>query len=424
MKTIWIMNHYATMPSNGPLPRHYYLATRFKNKGYKVIIFASNQLHSTGTEVEIKKGSFVRQEENGIVFLFLKTLKYKGNGIKRIFNMISFYFALLKNRKRIAKEFGKPDLIIASSAHLLTCVAGIKIAKKFHINCISEVRDLWPEELFTTGKVKEKSLFGHLLLNMEKSIYLKSNDIVFTKEGDVDHIKEMKWDTDSGGRIDLRKCHYINNGVDFEEWDKNLNTYTFDLNSIGATNKFLVGYAGSIRPMNNVELLLKTAELLKNDNTIMFVVAGAGSLLDQIRDYASKKQLTNIIFTGYLDKKTVPSFLSQMNVNVLVYSDTKYNWSRGNSSNKLFEYMASGKPIISTVRTGYSIIQKYSCGVELEKCDDVHLAEAIKFYKNCSKKEYNDSCNKSLIASKDFDFNKLSQAYLDIIENNLKEKEV
>jgi len=31
---------------------------------------------------------------------------------------------------------------------------------------------------------------------------------------------------------------------------------------------------------------------------------------------------------------------------MLNYSDKKYNWTRGNSSNKLFEYLASGKPVV------------------------------------------------------------------------------
>ena len=76
MKTIWIMNHYATTPSNGPLPRHYYLAKRFVKCGYKVIIFASNQLHATGTEVTIEKGKYAAVDENGIKFVFLKNYVY------------------------------------------------------------------------------------------------------------------------------------------------------------------------------------------------------------------------------------------------------------------------------------------------------------------------------------------------------------
>ncbi len=413
------MNHYATSPNNGPLPRHYYLAKRFKEYGYKVCIFASNQLHATDTEVSTGKEKYAEVEENGIKFFFLKTMKYKGNGVKRILNMLSFKKALVKVWKKIAKKYGKPDIVLGSSAHLFTCVSALKIAKKNKIPCISEVRDLWPEELFTVGKVKEKSFFGKVLLRLERKIYEKSDALVFTKEGDVDHIKEMKWDIAQGGKIDLNKCNYINNGVDFDEWNANIKNHVFPI-ATKPVGKFYVGYAGSIRPMNNVELLIETAELMKNDKSIVFYIAGAGSLLESLKQMAKEKELDNIVFTGYMDKRMVPSFLSNMDLNILVYSDTKYNWSRGNSSNKLFEYMASGKPIISTVKTGYSIIDRYKCGVEIAKCDAAHLSEAILKMKELNKNDYDTYCLNSLKASKDFDFDKLSKDYISLVEKLIK----
>ncbi len=76
------------------------------------------------------------------------------------------------------------------------------------------------------------------------------------------------------------------------------------------------------------------------------------------------ENLDNVKMKGFVNKKYIPYILSKSSVNILNYSQTQYNWSRGNSSNKLFEYMASGKPMISTVKMGYSIIEKYKCGIE------------------------------------------------------------
>ncbi len=419
-KTIWILNHYATTPSNGPLPRHYYLAKRFMKAGYNVSIFASNQLHATDNEVSIRKGFFREITENGVRFIFVKTIRYHGNGIKRILNIFSFYLALLIHWDQIANVIGKPDIVIASSAHLWTCLAGLRIAKELNIPCISEVRDLWPEELFTVGKVKENSIFGKYLLNIEKKIYRNSDALVFTKEGDTDHIKEMKWDTANGGKIDLDKCYYINNGVDFEEWNENLTKNPFKYDGL-EDKTFKVGYAGSIRPMNSVDFLVDTAELLKDKKDIHFYIAGSGSLLEQLKQDSANRKLNNITFIGYLDKKTVPSFLSQMNVNILMYSNDKYNWSRGNSSNKLFEYMAAGKPIISTVKTGYSIINKYECGTELNEYTPNELANSVLSFKKMSKKKYDKICNNSCTSAKDFDFDALSLKYLGIINKLLED---
>ncbi len=62
-------------------------------------------------------------------------------------------------------------------------VAGIKIAKKLGVPCICEIRDLWPEAIFSFNKAKEKSILGKLLIKGEHWIYKKANALIFTKEG-------------------------------------------------------------------------------------------------------------------------------------------------------------------------------------------------------------------------------------------------
>ena len=85
--------------------------------------------------------------------------------------MSLFYLNLLSVAKQYAKTNGKPDVIIASSVHPLTMVAGIQISRKFGIPCICEIRDLWPEAIFAFNKAKENSLLGRILINGEKWIY-------------------------------------------------------------------------------------------------------------------------------------------------------------------------------------------------------------------------------------------------------------
>ena len=99
--------------------------------------------------------------------------------------------------------------------------------------------------------------------------------------------------------------------------------------------------------------------------------------------------LSNVKMKGFINKQFIPYILSKSSVNIFNYSQSKYNWARGNSSNKLFEYMASGKPIISTVKMGYSIIDRYKCGIELENGTPAELAKAIRDIKSMDKEQYN-----------------------------------
>ena len=269
MHRLWIFNHYATTPLTGPLLRHYYFAEYLKERNIETTVFAANELHQTGGCVDTHGKPYLRTEEEGVPFVFVKTSKYEGNGISRVKNMVSFFLGLLKISKGYAKQYGKPDVIMGSSAHPLTSIAGILIARRFHVPAIVEVRDLWPEAIFSFGKVKMNSLVGRLLSAGEKWMYVHADAIVFTKEGDVDHIKEMGWDKDHGGKIDLAKCHYINNGVNLKDYYASIEKDILkdpDLED----DSFKVVYTGTVRPVNNVGNLLDTAKLLKDKSYDFF----------------------------------------------------------------------------------------------------------------------------------------------------------
>lgn len=413
------MNHYANMPGEGPSLRHFYFAKWLKAYDWNPIVFASNVSHFNNSEIKIAKGKYICKigPSAQIPFVYVKTSPYHGNGFSRVRNMVSFFVNLFHVSKPIAETYGKPDIILASSVHPLTCVAGIFIARKFSIPCIVEIRDLWPEAIFSYGKIHKSSLIGKILLCGEKWIYKNANAIVFTKEGDVDYIKEMHWDEEHGGSIDLGKCFYINNGVDLEKFADDVKENKLDDEDLINEQIFKVVYAGAIRPVNNVELLIDTAKIIvKQDPTIKFFIYGDGVERECLEKRIKTEGIVNVIFKGYTDKKYIPYILSKSSVNILNYSQAKFNWSRGNSSNKLFEYMASGKPIISTVKMGYCILSKYHCGFSTEKNDAESLAAGILKIKNMPHEEYEQMAHNAAAGAKDFDFPQLTKKLMRVID--------
>lgn len=139
-----------------------------------VTVFCSTTLVSGEELLDTGNEKLVVKEADGIPFVFVKTIPAQGNGIKRVENMGLFYKNLFPATKAYAKEHGKPDVIVSSSVHPLTMVAGIQIAKKMKIPCICEIRDLWPEAIFSFGKTTEKSLIGRVLIKGEHWIYKRA----------------------------------------------------------------------------------------------------------------------------------------------------------------------------------------------------------------------------------------------------------
>ena len=115
-------------------------------------------------------------------------------------------------------------------------------------------------------------------------------------------------------------------------------------------------------------------------------------------------------------KQFIPYILSKSSVNILNYSNTQYNWARGNSSNKLFEYMASGKPIISTVKMGYSIVEKYKCGIELIDGSEEALVNAILEVKQLENEKYDRLGKNAKNGVREFDFKVLTKKLINVID--------
>lgn len=408
MKKIWIMNHYAADMYRDKAGRHYWFAQKLSEKGYEPVVFCANTFHNKPEQIDTGNKKIAVKYEGTIPYIFVKTVPYTANGFSRLRNMIHFFLNLFPAARKCRKMFGKPNVILASSVHPLTMVAGNLIAKRFKIPCICEIRDLWPEAIFAYGKISEKSIFGKLLIIGEHWIYRNAKALIFTKEGDTDYLKERGWTTAQGGDIDLRKCYYINNGVNNQIFHESIKKDILPDEDIENSTKFNVIYAGIIRPTNRLDIILDAAKQLRNEKDIQFLVYGSGSELERLRQRIVVENIHNVKLKGFVERKYIPYILNRSNVNILNYSQSQYNWSRGNSSNKLFEYLASGKPVISTVRMGYDIIERYKCGFSLEVCDSEHLAHAVMKVKNMEIENYIQYCKNAQTAALDFDFDILT----------------
>ena len=277
------------------------------------------------------------------------------------------------------------------------------------------MRDLWPEAIFSASRIKANSLIGKLLTAGEHWIYRHADALVFTKEGDTDYLKEHGWTIAQGGDISLDKCFYINNGVDLSSYYEEQESSHLDDPDLN-DGKFHVVYAGAIRKINNVSNILDAAYLLRGEPDIEFLIYGDGNEASALRQRITDDGLNNVKMKGFVEKKYIPFILSRSSVNLLNYSQAEYNWTRGNSSNKLFEYMASGKPVISTVKMGYSIIGKYNCGFELDEHTPETLAAAIRRVKNLPAEQYDMLCCNARDGAKDFDYHALSGRLMSVIE--------
>ena len=167
---------------------------------------------------------------------------------------------------------------------------------------------------------------------------------------------------------------------------------------------------------NGLELLVDCAERLKDQPNIRFLVYGAGDDVERLRAACRERNIDNLVFKGPVDKAYIPYILSKSDLNVLNYNpDSTVIYRFGSSQNKLFEYLASGKPILSTVKIAYSILEKYNCGIEAEEPTADGVARGIlKLYRMTPQQrmQIQENCR----AAAEYDFKRLTQKLMDVIE--------
>lgn len=411
-RNVWIWNHYATNMFFDQAGRHYWLAENLIKEGYKPTIFCASTNHFSDNHIDTKGQKFSTDSVNDIPFIFVNTPEYKGNGKKRVMNMISFYRGLFKTARMYAELNGKPDVIVASSVHPLTLVAGIKIAKKFHIPCICEVRDLWPESIVAYGSLKRNSMIAKLLYQGEKWIYKKADSVIMTWEGGRQYISNQGW----GEQVDLSKVKHISNGVIIDSFDRNSKENKIDDDDLNDKNYKNLVYAGSIRKVNNLGLLLDAAKLVQDKNQqIRFLIYGSGDEKEMLENRCKEEKINNVVFKGRVEKKMIPSILKKSYANILHNSSTSLD-KYGQSQNKFFEYLAAGRCVIQTYTTGYSVLEKFNCGLSAVKQHPEEIAEII--LEACKDNEKAEQMGANArMASYDFDFTKLTNKLIEVIEN-------
>ena len=410
-KTIWIINHYATTEYRWKSGRPYSFSKYLKKYGYKVVVFCASTLHSNGEQfIELGNNEYKTVvADSGVPFVFIKTCSYKGNGRKRVLNILNFYKRVKKVSKQYEKEFGKPDLIIGSSAHILNCVAAIKIARKFRCKTITEVRDLWPESFVAYGLLKSSSPITRVLRLIEKWCYIKSNHIIFTMENAYLYIQEQNWDK----KIPYSKIDYINNGVDLDTFIYNKTHYRISDEDLENKNIFKVIYTGSIRKVNNIGLLLDAAKLI-NEPNIKILIFGFGNEVEKLKKRIENEKINNVVIKDGVEKEYIPFITSNADLNIMHNIDTKI-MKYGLSLNKMFDYAAAERPILTDFGRHSNPLLKYNGAISTKDNSKESIAEGILHLYNLSEEKRIEICNGAKKCAVDYDYKCLTKKLMAVV---------
>ena len=410
-KTIWLINHAAMPPQYEVRVQTLKRAQYLREYGFNVLIISGSYLHNTSINLINNQSPYEIVDYGvGHSFIHIRTKYYTGNGIHRIFNLILFYFRLCW----YASKFERPDYISHIAAVPFSNITYF-IAKRFKAKFIVDVVDLWPESFVAYGLITKNNLLLKLAYWAEYWLYKKADVLIFSMEGGKDYIIEKGWSIAQGGKVNLDKVHYINNGVDLQDFDFNRLHFKIEDEDLEDPQIFRVVYVGSIRLANNLKQLIDAAELLKEVPNMKFLIYGDGEDRANLENYCINKNLYNVVFKQrWVELKYIPYILSKSSLNILNYMNSEI-LRFGGSQSKSFQYMASGKPICANVAMSYCPINQFNIGIAKEFQTPGEYSEAIKSIYELNTDAYLQICSNAREVSKIYDYKTLTEKFVNAI---------
>ena len=146
---------------------------------------------------------------------------------------------------------------------------------------------------------------------------------------------------------------------------------------LGLEGKFIALYHGSISAHRGLNKVIEAVRLLREHPSIVLLVVGWGSYLDELRHLVQQADLEErVAIHGSVSYDEIPYFIDIADVGVIPLPDLI--WWRVSSPLKLMEYMAMEKiVIVSDIEAHRYVLQSAPCAFYFEPNNPEHMASRL-----------------------------------------------
>ncbi len=226
--------------------------------------------------------------------------------------------------------------------------------------------DVYPDILKITG-MTEKHLLCRIWAYLNK-ISFKKADKIFTIGTKISELLEQYVQTEKIIIQPIWSIFQENLRVDVAS-----NPFVKKYQHEG---KFIVQYSGNIGLTHKVELMIKLAELLKDQKSIIFQIIGRGVQVPYLKKLVEKKKLPNCMLLPFQSDEMFLYSLSAADLGVVILDEKT---AKGSVPSKSYNLMSLGIPSLYLASTDSELnnyVQKFRHG----KCfQERNLEEAAKF---------------------------------------------
>jgi glycosyltransferase involved in cell wall biosynthesis len=359
-----LLIHQAFVSPNEPGgTRHYELARHCVNQGQHFTIVASDHSYLTGQRTSLDNKLISEQNMDGVRVLRVYT--YPSLHRSFVWRVISFLSFMITS-VGAALRAGPVDLVVGTTPPIFQALSAWLVSALRRRPFLLEIRDLWPEFAIGLGVLKNPVLI-FLSRRLEHFLYARATHLLVNSPAYRDYL--------IGHGLRAEKITLISNGVDPDMFDPHAKGERCR-QAWSLAGKFVVTYAGALGLANDIPTILRAADRLRTHSQIHFLLVGDGKERAKLEAIAQQLKLPNVSFTGSCPKSEMSDILAASDACVATLQDIPM--FRTTYPNKIFDYMAAGRPTILAIDGVIrQVIEAAQGGMFVPPGDDAALAEAV-----------------------------------------------
>ncbi len=274
------------------------------------------------------------------------------------FSASVFYGALLA---------GRPDVVFSYSPPLPLGVTAWLLSRLWRVPWVLRVEDLYPEAAVAVGALRNRAAIN-LFFALERFLYQRATHVSLISEGFRGNL------LDKG--IPTGKLSVIPVWADPELIRPEAKENGFR-RQYGLEGTFLIMYAGTLGLTSALEDVVQAACHLKNDPGVRFMMIGEGVKKEALASMARQQGLENLTFLPFQPREALSGVMGAADVSLVTLNRASSPFSL---PNKVFNIMASGRPILAIVPPDSEVaqlVQTGECGVIVPPGEPRTLARTI-----------------------------------------------
>lgn len=362
---ILLFTHYYPPEVNAPAARASENCRIWAQLGQEVTVVTCAPNHPSGVLYPGYRNALFQVEiQDGVRVIRIWTFLAANRGfVRRTLNYLSY----LVSATLLLPLLPRADIVISTSPQFFCGLAGY-VAKMFTRKPWAlEIRDIWPESIVTVNAMRS-GLATRLLERLEIMAYRSADIVVAVTDSFAPHIAER--------RGDPRGICVIKNGADLRRFIPQTADPIFK-GSIGCAGRFVVSYIGTHGMAHGLDTILESAELLRDDARIIFLLVGDGADRARIEALRAKKGLDNVLILGQRPRSDVPQILAATDVGLILLR--RRNGFLKVLPSKMFEVMAMSRPIILGVEgEARQLLEDAGAGIAITPESATELADAVR----------------------------------------------